>query len=86
MILILRRMTPTVLIALPTLLLSSIDALGLILSFLGATCAVMVVYIVPTASYIALFPHSHSKKYLATVVLVIGCVVSPLGIAAIFLS
>ena len=65
-------------------LISNPNALGLILKFIGATCAILVVYVLPTAVYIILFPHEHWKRYLAMFVSVLGVAMMPVCVIAIF--
>ena len=62
------------------------DALGLILSFIGATCAVFVVYIIPTAVYASLFPEHHFKRHLALVVWWLGMALVPICLVAMFVQ
>jgi amino acid permease len=65
-------------------LVSNPDALGLILSFVGATCAVLVVFIIPPVVYATVFPQPHPKRTLAQAIACLGALLVPVCVASIF--
>ena len=64
----------------------SIDDLGIVLSFVGATGSTIVSYILPGACYYSLCRDAGPKRFLGLLQLVLGLILMPLSLTLIILK